>query len=96
MAKYPDLRLRVEAFLEKLKVLLDPQPLFNSEQLAPLGDGNAGLQEYLSANLYMPVEPLNLEAVLDISKVPALEQPAQQQRYFMALGAALRHEVKVL
>ncbi|MHB1333359.1 MAG: agglutinin biogenesis protein MshI [Sulfuriferula sp.] len=64
--------------------------------LAPLGDGNTGLQEYLAANLYMPVEPLKLEAVLDISKVPALEQPAQQQRYFMALGAALRQEVKVL
>ena len=64
--------------------------------LAPLGDGNTGLQEYLATNLYMPVEPLKLEAVLDISKVPALEQPTEQQRYFMALGAALRQEVKVL
>jgi hypothetical protein len=39
LAQYPDLRLRVEAFLEKLKVLLDPQPLFKSEHLAPLGNG---------------------------------------------------------
>jgi len=64
--------------------------------LAPLGDGGSGLQEYLTANLYMPVETFNLDAVLDISKVPALQQPQQQQLYFMALGAALRHEVKTL
>ena len=64
--------------------------------LAPLGDGGSGLQEYLAANLYMPVETMNLEAVLDISKVPELQQPQQQQLYFMALGAALRHEVKAL
>ena len=64
--------------------------------LAPLGDGGSGLQEYLAANLYMPVETFNLDAVLDISKVPALQQPQQQQLYFMALGAALRHEVTTL
>lgn len=64
--------------------------------LAPLSDSNSGLQEYLAANLYMPVEALNLDAVMDISKIPELEQPSQQQRYFMALGAALRQEVKVL
>ncbi|HAN55482.1 MAG TPA: agglutinin biogenesis protein MshI [Betaproteobacteria bacterium] len=64
--------------------------------LAPLGDGGSGLQEYLAANLYMPVETFNLDAVLDISKVPELQQPQQQQFYFMALGAALRHEVKTL
>ena len=39
LAKYPDLRLRVETFLKKLQALQDPQPLFNSEQLAPLGAG---------------------------------------------------------
>ena len=64
--------------------------------LAPLGDGGSGLQEYLAANLYMPVEALNLDAVLDISSVPELQQLQQQQLYFMALGAALRHEVKTL
>ena len=64
--------------------------------LAPLGDSGFGLQEYLTANLYMPVETLNLDTILDISKVPALQQPQQQQLYFMALGAALRHEVKTL
>ena len=60
--------------------------------LAPLGDAGAGLQEYMAANLYIPVEILNLETVLDFSKVPELKKPEQQQRYFMALGAALRDE----
>ena len=64
--------------------------------LSPLGEAAAGLQEYLAANLYIPVEVLNLEAVLDISKVPLLKTADQQQYYFMTLGAALRHEEKVL
>jgi putative component of toxin-antitoxin plasmid stabilization module len=39
LAKYPDLRLRVKTFLDRLKDLQDLQPLFNSEQLAPVHDG---------------------------------------------------------
>lgn len=39
LAKHQDLRLRVEAFLAQLKDLQDPQPLFNTEQLAPVRDG---------------------------------------------------------
>jgi hypothetical protein len=34
--------------------------------------------------------------VLDLAKVPELLAPAQQQRHFLALGAALRLEEKVL
>lgn len=64
--------------------------------LSPLGEAATGLQEYLAANLYIPVEVLNLETVLDISKVPALKTAEQQRNYFMTLGAALRHEEKVL
>jgi MSHA biogenesis protein MshI len=64
--------------------------------LSPLGESSFGLQEYLAANLYMPVEALNLETVLDITKVPELKSLEAQQRYFMTLGAALRHEEKVL
>lgn len=64
--------------------------------LAPLDDGAAGLQAYLAANLYMPVETLDLASVLDISSAPELVRPEQQQRYFMALGAALRQEVRLL
>jgi MSHA biogenesis protein MshI len=64
--------------------------------LSPLGTAADGLQEYLAGNLYIPVEVLNLEMVLDISKVPTLKAADQQQTYFMTLGAALRHEEKVL
>ncbi len=63
--------------------------------LAPLGQGGAGLQEYLAANIYIPVEALDLETVLDISKVPELKVPEAQQRYFLTLGAALREEEAV-
>lgn len=64
--------------------------------LAPLGDVARGLRDYLAANLYLPVEWLDLESVLDISKAEELKQPGTQQQYFLTLGAALRHEEKVL
>lgn len=62
--------------------------------IAPLGDAGTGLQEYMAANLYIPAEILNLETVLDFSKVPELKKPEQQQRYFMAIGTALRDEAQ--
>lgn len=62
--------------------------------LAPLPEST--LIDYLSANLYMPVEALDLASVLDLSKLPHLESAAQQQRHFLTLGAALRHEETVL
>lgn len=55
-----------------------------------------GLEEYLSSNLYTPVESMDLADVLDLSQVPALAAKAEQQRFFLTLGAALRHEEKVL
>jgi MSHA biogenesis protein MshI len=64
--------------------------------LAPMGVAAQGLKEHLAANMYMPIEVLDLEAVLDISKVPDLQLPENQQHYFMALGAALRIEEKAL
>lgn len=64
--------------------------------LCPMGSAGAGLQEYLAANLYAPVESLTLDAILDFSKAPELNQPESQQRYFMVLGAALRHEERAL
>ncbi len=62
--------------------------------LAPLGAADSGLQEYLATNLYVPTEALNLETVLDISMTPELMPLDAQQRYFLTLGAALRHEEK--
>jgi MSHA biogenesis protein MshI len=58
--------------------------------LAPTG--SAALQQYLAQNLYLPVEALDLESVLDLDKVPELKDAAQQARYFLTLGAALRDE----
>jgi MSHA biogenesis protein MshI len=58
--------------------------------LAPTGA--QGLHEYLAANLYMPVEAMTLDQVFDLSKAPELLDVAQQQRFFLTLGAALRHE----
>jgi MSHA biogenesis protein MshI len=64
--------------------------------LAPLPGEGPGLANYLSANLYMPVETFGLETILDIGKVPELKTPDMQQRYFLTLGAALRVEEKAL
>jgi MSHA biogenesis protein MshI len=58
--------------------------------LAPTGA--QGLHAYLAANLYMPVEEMTLDDVFDLSKAPDLQGAAQQQRFFLTLGAALRHE----
>jgi MSHA biogenesis protein MshI len=64
--------------------------------LAPLAEGYEGMQAYLASNLYLPVESLDLESVLDISRTPDLKRPDVQQRFFLTLGAALRHEETVL
>jgi MSHA biogenesis protein MshI len=56
--------------------------------LAPTG--TVGLEEYLSSNLYTRVETLDLASVLDLAAVPELAKPDGQQRFFLALGAALR------
>ncbi|MGV8893975.1 MAG: type IV pilus biogenesis protein PilM [Burkholderiaceae bacterium] len=64
--------------------------------LSPMGLEGAGLQEYLAANLYTPVETLHLESILDFSKTPELDNTESQQRYFMVLGAALRLEERAL
>ncbi|MFC4931302.1 agglutinin biogenesis protein MshI [Massilia sp. GCM10023247] len=52
----------------------------------------AGLEDYLSSNLYTPVETLDLAALFDFARAPHLADPLQQQRFLVPLGAALRHE----
>jgi MSHA biogenesis protein MshI len=64
-------------------------------QLAPFA-AVTELKEHLAENLYIPCEMLDLTSVLDCVKVPELTAPETQQRYFMALGAALRLEETVL
>lgn len=58
--------------------------------LAPTG--STSLHAYLASNLYLPVEQLDLDTVLDLDLVPDLRDASQQARYFMTLGAALRDE----
>lgn len=62
--------------------------------LAPLP--STALHDYLSSNLYMPVDALNLASLLDFSRTPELAGLEAQQRYFLTLGAALRLEEVVL
>lgn len=64
--------------------------------IAPLGNDDHGLKDYLASNLYLPVESFALESVLDLARVPELLQPDAQQRFLLTIGAALRHEEKVL
>ncbi len=63
--------------------------------LGPMEDPS-GLRDYLSKNLYVPVELLDLESILDLSRVPELKGKEAQRKYLMVIGAALRHEEKVL
>jgi MSHA biogenesis protein MshI len=55
-----------------------------------------GLEEYLSSNLYTPVEQLDLNQVFDLTPIPELQDKSVQQRFFLTLGAALRVEEVVL
>lgn len=64
--------------------------------LSPIGAAASGLKEYLSTNLYVLVETLDLDSILDLDKTPELKSLDMQQRYFLTLGTALRHEEKVL
>ena len=55
-----------------------------------------GLEEYLSSNLYTPVQTMDLGDALEIGGVPELLDRAAQQRFFFTIGAALRHEETLL
>lgn len=64
--------------------------------LAPMDEIGTALQAYLTSNLYIPVECLDLETILDMTKVEELKQIEAQQRYLLTIGAALRHEERTL
>lgn len=49
-----------------------------------------GLAAELAANVYVPVDELDLAAVLDIAGIPELRDASGQARHLMAVGAALR------
>lgn len=60
--------------------------------LSPIGECAEMLRSYLSSNVYMPVELLDLSTLINMNNVPELRDPAQQQRFFEIIGAALRRE----
>jgi len=48
--------------------------------------------EYLTENLYVPIESCDLAKVIDFPKIPELKNVARQSQCLHALGAALRNE----
>lgn len=69
---------RQYSFITVPRLLIAPRP--------ELG----GLLDYLATTLYLPVESLDLGQALDLSACPELQQPQQQSRFLLAIGAALR------
>jgi MSHA biogenesis protein MshI len=59
--------------------------------LAALSADNA-LAEYLKPTISIPVETIDLGAVLDFPLAPELSHHERQSQCFAAIGAALRHE----
>jgi MSHA biogenesis protein MshI len=50
----------------------------------------AGLLAHLAGNLYLPVEPLDLEGVMRLPKASAAWPPAERGRWLKLIGAGLR------
>ena len=59
--------------------------------LAPLPQ-DIGLQQHLAANIYVPVETIDLATVMTFPGVPELKHPARQAQCLATIGAALRDE----
>jgi MSHA biogenesis protein MshI len=54
--------------------------------------GARALAGFLAQNLYLPVEPLDLAAVLELESGTALADPSVQAQWLPAIGLALRDE----
>jgi MSHA biogenesis protein MshI len=67
-------------YVPLVKVLLGPLP------------AETGLEDYLTANLSVPVETMDLRSVLDFEAVPPLRSAALQGHHLAGIGAALRDE----
>jgi MSHA biogenesis protein MshI len=71
-------------FFSLARVLLGPVP------------EESGLQAHLAANLYLPVEPLDLAQVMRLPAESAAWDVAERARWLKLLGAGLRVEKRVL
>jgi len=58
--------------------------------------GDGLLREHLAANLYLPVEALELSRILRLPAAASSWTPAQQAKWLKLLGAGLRMEKKAL
>lgn len=54
--------------------------------------GGDDMQEYLAANLGVPVKILDLSQVMDFPRIPELREPARQTLCLRVIGAAMREE----
>lgn len=63
--------------------------------LGPLPD-ETGLREHLAANLYLPVEPLDLAATVRLPGSSSRWEPFQQAKWLKLIGAGLRVEKRTL
>jgi MSHA biogenesis protein MshI len=73
-----ELITRSHPFISVGRIVVAPLP-------APMA-----LVSYLAGKLPLPVQALDLAAVFNLSGIPELSKPANQSRYLVALGAALR------
>jgi len=82
------------ASLELQRTLDNVERQFSHANLARLqvapGGPLLGFIEYVRDLVYAPVVPFELAAVVDLSGVPELTDPAEQAAYLPAIGAALR------
>lgn len=58
--------------------------------ISPLGKVSGPLQSFLSTNMYMPVEVMDLSVALNFDAIPELKDLDQQRKFFSIIGAALR------
>ena len=82
------------ASLELQRTLDNVERQFSHANLARLqvapGGPLLGFIEYVRDLVYVPVAAFELAAVIDLSGVPELTDPAEQAAYLPAIGAALR------
>jgi MSHA biogenesis protein MshI len=87
---------RVGLELQRSLDFFDRQPnsVALTKLLVPALPPGTGMLEYLASNLSVPVELLNLDSVLDFTRVPALRDPQRQGQCLQMLGAALRDDAR--
>ncbi len=87
---YERLALELQRSLDHFDRLF-PQVAVAKLVLAPIYGANT-LRDYLANRLDLPVELLNLAAVMDFADIVELHDPARQVQCLHAIGAALRVE----